>query len=164
MFTYYFFDELTPYGDNRTNGKLYKRSFINRYGITFCNKSSYMNEDVGFNRNCRVITDAIHNPVPFIETPIVKCIYEEGSLSTHDDDEPSYHFQNYALSLVSMHGISICDKNNIDARQEINDIAVSLYYWFCKTIAERPEFAQDSWAGARVFYLHYGMYITPNNL
>ena len=41
--------------DNRLHGKIYSRKFLNEHDITFCFESSYMNEDIGFDRTCRII-------------------------------------------------------------------------------------------------------------
>ena len=63
---YYYKDELTKHSDNRMHGKVYKREFLDKYGITFCAESSYMDEDVGFNRTCRLLTDFYYIDEPII--------------------------------------------------------------------------------------------------
>jgi hypothetical protein len=49
------------------HGKVYKREFINKYGITFTPESSYMNEDIGFNRACRLC-----GKMTFINLPVIE--------------------------------------------------------------------------------------------
>ena len=66
-FPYYHNDKLTKETDNRLHGKVYKRKFIEKYDISFCADSSYLNEDIGFNRTCRYLTD-----IEFINIPIIK--------------------------------------------------------------------------------------------
>ena len=49
--------KVTKETDNRLHGKVYKRRFIETHNITFCAESSYLNEDIGFNRACRYLTN-----------------------------------------------------------------------------------------------------------
>lgn len=51
-----------------------------------------------------------------------------------------YRDQTRALSYASLHTINICRRNNIEITEEINYIAVALYYWFIRTAAEHPEY------------------------
>ena len=164
VWQYYHYDELsTPY-DNRLHGKIYKRAFLEEYGISFCDKSSYMNEDIGLNRTCNIIINTKNLLSMRIDTPIIQQVKEENSLTQKNNCTPLYRDQTRALSLVSIQTVDILRKNNISATEEINQVAISLYYWFIRTMAERPEFAQEAWAGARIFYLQFQNEIVPNNL
>ena len=158
-FPYYHKDKLTTDTDNRMHGKVYKRKFIEKYDISFCADSSYMNEDIGFNRTCRYLTN-----IEFINTPIISQIYDEQSLTEKDNQADLYRDQTRALALVSLHTIDICHKNNISVEEEINQIAIALYYWFIRVAAERPEYIQDAWSGARIFYTKLAQDIKPNHL
>ena len=158
-FPYYHYGELTKETDNRLHGKIYKRSFLEKYGITFAPESSYLNEDIGFNRTCRLCTN-----MTFIPMPVIEQIEDNNSLTRKNDQESLYRSQTRALSLVTIHTVDICNKNNIDTTEEINQIAVTLYYFFLRTMAERPIFAIDAWAGARIFYKYFKNDIIPNNL
>lgn len=164
MFEYYYKDKITDEQDNRLHGKVYKRSFLEKYGITFCPESSYMDEDIGFNRTCRIISEAIEVPIKFIHKPVVRWIYSEDSLTQHENGDCLYRDQTRALSLVTIHTIEICRKNNIDCTKEINQIAISLFYWFIRTAAEREQYMQDAWSGAHIFYKKYYDELQPNTL
>lgn len=146
-FPYFRNNEITKETDNRMHGKVYKREFINKYGITFTPYCSYMDEDIGFNRACRLCGE-----MTFINLPVIEQIKEPNSLTEKDNHAALYRDQTRALSLVSIHTVDICRKNNIEAYEEINQIAIALYYWFIRTAAERPEYLQDAWAGAKIFY------------
>lgn len=135
-FPYFHKDKLTTDTDNRMHGKVYKRKFIEKYGITFCPLESYLDEDIGFNRTCRYFTD-----MEFINTPVIKQVYDENSITQKDNQASLYRDHPGALSIVSIHTVNTLIKNNIDPQEEINQIAISLYYWFIRTMAERPEFA-----------------------
>ena len=163
-FQYYHYDTLANFKDNRMHGKVYKRSFLYDYDITFAPESSYLDEDIGFNRTCNIIIEKKNLLQRRCDIPIIKQIKEKDSLTQKDNQAALYRDQTRALSLVSIHTIDTLIKNNIDPLEEINQIAVSLYYWFIRTTAERREFAQQAWAGARIFYTQFQNQIVPNNL
>jgi glycosyltransferase involved in cell wall biosynthesis len=161
---YYYKEHLTQHTDNRLHGKVYRRAFLKEYGITFCPESSYMNEDIGFNRTCKLIIEQKHLLQIRVDIPIIHWIEDRESLTQKDDQAALYRDQTRALSLVSIHTIETCNKNNINAQEEINQIAMALYYWFIRTAAERIEFLPQAWAGAKIFYTKYKKEIKPNKL
>lgn len=157
----YFYKEKTPNeSSNRLHGKIYKRSFLEKFNITFPLETSYMNEDIGFNRACKLCTKNII----YKNIPIIKWVNEENSLTNKNNNAVLYRDQTRALSLATIHVIDICNKNNISVEEEINQIAVALYYWFIRTAAERKEFIQDAWSGAKIFYDKFGNQIKQNQL
>ena len=158
-FPYFRNNEITKESDNRMHGKVYKREFINKYGITFTPYCSYMDEDIGFNRACRLCGE-----MTFINLPVIEQIKEPNSLTEKDNRACLYRDQTRALSLVSIHTVDICRKNNIDPTEEIHQIAIALYYWFIKTVAERPEFTLEAWNGAKIFYDKFKEEIKPSQL
>lgn len=158
-FQYYHYGELTKETDNRLHGKVYKRSFLEKYGITFSSESSYLNEDIGFNRTCRLCTK-----MTYFEIPVIEQIKDPQSLTQKDNHISLYRDQTNALSLVSIHTIEICNKNNIPVQAEINEIATALYYWFIRTAAERPEFISQAWHGVKIFYNKFFNEIQFNEL
>lgn len=163
-FSYYYKDELTKETDNRLHGKVYKRDFLNKYGITFAAASSYLDEDIGFNRTCRYCTEAAAQPLLFFNSPVIKWIENSNSLTQKDNGIVLYRDQTRALSLTSLHTIDILRVNNINPEVEINQIGIALYYWFIRTAAERKEYIQDAWSGARIFYTKLAQDIKPNHL
>lgn len=167
VFNYYYQDKLTSNTDNRMHGKVYKRAFLEKYNITFCPSSSYMDEDIGFNRACRICTESELQPIVYMPNPIIRWIEDSNSLTKKDNNVALYRDQTRALSLVSIHAIETCRKNNIDPTRieiEMEQIAIGLYYWFIRTAAERPEYIQEAWSGAKIFYDYYRKEIKPNTL
>ena len=158
-FQYLHYDEVTKDTDNRLHGKIYKRKFLEDYDITFAPESSYLDEDIGFNRTCRLCTN-----IKFVDIPVIKQIKDEDSITQKDGKASLYRDQTRALSLVTIHTIETCIKNNIDYTSEMYNIATALYYWFIRTAAERPEFIQNAWSGAKIFYDRFGAEIMPNQL
>lgn len=163
--TYYYKDKETNFLDNRLHGKVYKREFLNKYNITFCKEGSYMNEDIGFNRTCRIITNFIKIPIKHTEMPVIKWIADANSLTQKDSCAALYKDQCQALSINSIHSIETCRKiveNNI--KEEINEIALSLYYWFVRCAAQRPEYLSEAWKGTKIFYDKYSSEIDIKQL
>lgn len=73
-FPYFHYGELTNEEDNRLHGKVYKRSFLEKYGITF--PFLYLDEDIGFNRACRLCT-----AMRFVLLPVIDQIKEANSIT-----------------------------------------------------------------------------------
>ena len=163
-FPYYYKGEITKETDNRMHGKIYKREFIKKYEITFPFGTSWMNEDISFNRACRLCAKAENKPILFIDIPVIKWWEDENSLTQKDNQEVLYKHQTLALSIASVHCIENCRKHGVDVEDEIHEIAVALYYWFIRTVAERPQFMEGAWGGAFAFYNFYKKEINPNKL
>lgn len=163
-YLYYHYDELSKHTDNRLHGKIYQRAFLEEYGISFPLESSYLNEDVGFNRACKLIIENNKLLQTRTDLPVIRQTKDENSLTQKDNQVVLYRDQTRALSLVSIHTIDTLIKNNINPQEEINHIAMSLYYWFIRTAAERIEFLPQAWDGAKIFYQKYKKEIQPNQL
>ena len=141
--------------NNRLHGRIYKRDFLNKYNIEFCPEASYTNEDIGFNRLCRLIVKDKKLETSTCEEPIINYNKDENSITNKNNKEFFYKQQNKGLALNSIHTIKIAEQNCISENiilEEINAIMASLYYTFLCTIYERPEFNQEAWSGAKLFY------------
>ena len=158
-FPYYYKDKITTDTDNRMHGKVYKREFLNKYNIQFAPEGSYMNEDIGFNHACRMCTDIL-----FMHKPVIKWIENENSLTQKNNNESLYKDQTYALSVNIIHAIENCRAHNRPIDYEIQQIAYALYYWVIRAVIERPEFAQNAWSGAKIFFDKYKDEIKTNEL
>jgi len=84
-FPYFYNGEVTKETDNRMHGKVYKRSFLEKYNITFPLETSYYDEDIGFNRACRRCTEAEEQPIYYGILPVLEWIKESNSLSQKDN-------------------------------------------------------------------------------
>ena len=150
--------------DNHMHGRVYKREFLNKYKIAFCKEGSYANEDIGFNRACRIIATQTNSKIYYPTEPVIDYITDETSLTALNNREFTYKVQNRGLSINSSNAIEIIKANSLDPTAEIHYIAVALYYWFVVTAAERPEFIQEAWSGAKIFYDKYKNEIKLNEL
>ena len=84
-FPYIYKEKVVNETSNRMHGKIYKRAFLEKYSITFAPNASYLNEDIGFNRTCRLCTDIIYETIP-----IIKWIEDENSLTQKDSNVVLY--------------------------------------------------------------------------
>lgn len=135
--------------NNHLHGKVYKREFLNKYNITFCKESSFINEDIGFNRICRLLTN-----IKFVYKTIYMWSNDPDSITRRNNGEFSYKNQNIGLALNGIHIYNSC-KNYIDPQLlelECGEIMGALYNGVVKTAQERPEFINQAWEGALIFY------------
>ena len=135
--------------DNHLHGKVYKREFLNNHNIQFCKESSYANEDIGFNRICRLLTK-----IKFFNQPIYMWTNDPNSLTRRDNNSFSYKNQNIGLAFNGIHIYNTCKGQTAAERIELEcgEIMGALYMGVIKTVQERPEFINEAWFGARLFY------------
>lgn len=148
-------DKKSDISSNRMHGRVYKRSFLQEYNISFCPESSRINEDIGFNRLCRLILGAKNYPMIMSEKPVIIYTKNENSITHYNNNEFFYKQQNKGLALNIIHAIKIAKQNNLPEEilmEEIDFIMCGMYYTFLCTQHERPEFLQEAWEGAKIFY------------
>ena len=143
---------------NRLHGRIYSRAFLQKYHITFCTTSSRVNEDVGFNRACRLVladkekeNNYFHSNQPLV----IWRNTDPTSLTRKNNYEFTYNQQNMGLALNEIHVFNISNQNNISSsllQKQADEIIISMYRNIYYTAQERPEFIQQSWAGAYYFY------------
>lgn len=143
---------------NRLHGRVYSRDFLKKYNVMFCEESSYANEDIGFNRYCRLIIKQynLQDKLRLFDDPILMWTVDPNSLTKKDNKQFVYTKQNIGLAInekyvfkkARLFGVS--DEILTD---EANEIITGMYYNFIKTSQERPEFIQKSWDGMRDFYI-----------
>lgn len=140
---------------NRLHGRVYKRKFLNKYNISFCSKSSYANEDIGFNRLCRLCLREENKEIYDIPKPAIVYAYDQNSITNVNNHEFNYKNQSIGLALNAIHVYEIAKENNITHRyilDDMNDVMYSLYYNYLCTKNERPEFIENALEGARMYY------------
>lgn len=134
---------------NRLHGRVYKRDFLTKYNIKFCQESSFADEDIGFNRLCRIFTK-----FKFIELPIYMWTVDDNSITRKNKNEFIYKKQNIGLALNGIHIFNNC-KGHVSPKileNECGEIMGALHNGVIKTAQERPEYLNFAWEGARLFY------------
>ena len=149
-------------GNNRIHGKIYRRSFLEKYKITFGEEQSKCNEDIGFNICCRLIAEEISQQIgkPTIynlSEELVLWIADDLNSLTHKNDcEFFYKDQNLGLALNFIHALDIAINNgNVRIEiyiQEIYSVFASMWKFYVCTANARPEFKDYSLTGAYYFY------------
>lgn len=163
VFMWYFTDghNKSSKVNNHLHGKIYYRDFLQAYNITFDEKGSYANEDIGFNRTCRMITqylEQLYNKVYWQEVK-EELVYwrreDSNSLTLKNNGAFSYEKQNLGLAYNMIHSYDILNNITIDKKillEDMSDIMAQMYFSYICTVVERPEFIQQSWDGAKLFY------------
>lgn len=146
--------------NNNLHGRVYKRSFLDEYDIHFSEEGSYANEDVGFNHACRLILAQYYpnndHVLTLNKTIIVYDVNDMTSITRRDNRAFIYKKQNMGLAYNAIHAFKIAEKNNVDVnllKNYVSDIMGSQYFFFIKTLEERPEYLQSAWDGARHYYM-----------
>lgn len=147
--------------NNHLHGKVYRREFLAYYNITFSEEGSYANEDIGFNRTCRTILRNLEETYPYtclrdIDKVVLTWVRDDkNSLTLKNNGSFAYEKQNIGLALNMRHAYDILTHasiNKIILFEEISEIMGYLYSGFICTLIERPQFIEESWAGAKIFY------------
>lgn len=121
--------KICPNTHNRVHGRIYKREFLTKYNIKFCHESSFVNEDVGFNRICRLLLRQKKCSLARVNLPIYMWTMDPNSLTRRNNSEFTYKKQNIGLALNGIHVYNTC-KNIIDAQLlalEAGEIMGALY-------------------------------------
>lgn len=143
---------------NRMHGRVYKRKFIEDYAISFCPAGSYANEDIGFNRQCKLVLKQLDNNDKYYkiyQEPLILWTVSENSLTKKNKGEFSFKKQNIGLAENEIYLFRVAKYNKIDERlliDEANEIIAAMHYNLLQTSEVRPEFLNESWFGAKLFY------------
>ena len=155
---------------NNLHAHIYKRQYLQEYNITFSKIGSYANEDIGFNHLCRLIEKQYYpdkSNILTIENVIM--IYDTtdlNSITRENNNIFVYTKQAIGLSYNAVHAYN-CAKQNGVAEDILNiyanDMMCSLYYYFIRTLEEKPEYIKNAWAGARYYYINLFKNIKQQN-
>ena len=142
---------------NRLHGRVYKREFLEKYHIHFSVAGARANEDIGFNRICRIIIENLNEPQRYLHlsTPVIMWEYNENSITKENNCAFNYAKQNMGLALNEIHVFDTCIRNNVSSlllQKEAGEIMASMHHGIYQTAQERPEYLQQAWDGAYMFY------------
>lgn len=158
--------------NNHLHGKVYNRNFIQTYGISFSKQGSYANEDIGFNRQCRLILqhlELLHNhkfAKEIKKNVIMWSRADLNSLTLKDNGAFSYSKQNYGLAYNMMHAYEVLKNTSVPKNiiaEDASDVINHMYFAVICAAAERPEFLPQAWGGAKLFYENIYKNITISN-
>lgn len=142
---------------NRLHGRVYKRSFLQKHNIKFSQEGSRANEDIGFNRTCRLILKQYYPQTSYYysQTPII--LWHQGPESITQKNNYAFTYKESALGLAinEQNVFKICQQNNISNENlqiQADEIIIAMYKKLCLTILNRPEYIQNVWDGVYRFY------------
>lgn len=146
--------------NNRMHGKVYQTAFLKKYNIHFNAEYTNMNEDIGFNAQCRFYCKYLQEIDPskiyYLEyhKPIVVWTFEPGSL-TRIDNYAFYFKQNIGLSNNIVYALNHALNNGIPfdiISYDIYEIFIYLYVIYISALNQRPEYLDTAFDGALYFY------------
>lgn len=154
---------------NRLHGRIYKRSFLQKHNIKFSQEGSRVNEDIGFNRTCRLILKQYYPQTSYYYFQIPIILWHQGPESITQKNNYSFTYKESTLGLAinEQNVFRICQQNNISNKNlqiQADEIIIAMYKKLCLTILNRPEYIQNVWNGAYRFYhnIYYKYENTPS--
>ena len=134
-------------------GKLYKRSFLNKYGIHFF-KGVRSNEDLAFNKQCQFFSNE-NERIKAIGNTTYYWMETENSITRANNHEyyykESYHSMLNAWILAVNYALEKgANKDNIKAF--IKDSIGTAYVYYIQIEERRPEFLQSAWEATVKYY------------
>lgn len=145
--------------DDKTIGKVYKRSFIEMYGICFSEEGSYADEDFGFIHACKIILKIMRDykfasMIKHIKIPILYEHYDKNSITKANNEEFFYTKLIKGIAINSLHALNVVKKFAAAwyFQLELSDVLALEYYFFLCIAYERPELLDDVWPVLRDYY------------
>ena len=152
--------------NNRMAGKFYRRNFLKKNKIKFNPDCSYINEDVTFNKECRLICKLKYNDANIFTTddrPLITATYDHNSITKSNDEAYFFEKQNYGATQGILYLIQELTKNHgitlKELKEEIYEIFVYMYMSYLNCITTKPQFAQKSFEDILPFYRKYASFI-----
>lgn len=134
-------------------GKLYKRDFINKYGIHFF-EGLRCNEDLSFNKQCQFFSNE-NEKIRAINNTTYYWMETESSITRVNNHE--YYYKDSYWSMLKAWTYSInyalskgANKENID--KFIKDSIGTAYAYYIQIEERRPEFLENAWKATVEYY------------
>lgn len=143
-------------------GKIYKRSFIDKYKIRF-KEGSRANEDAGFNMLCKLFANP-NEQIKYIADVTYFWHYKEDSITRINNAQYSYDqsFVGYTDNMI--YAIQTAEKIN-PFNQNISFMKVfvlcNLYEYFIETVARDKRFIEQNFNACKKFYKEVYKEIEP---
>ena len=133
-------------------GKLYKRSFINKYKIAF--NETRANEDNGFNTIVRLCSSETEK-VMFLTDIVYYWHYKEDSITRINNAEYSYNqsFPGYTENMIYAikHSRKVNPFNGYIDMWAIQ-VMCQLYLYYLQTVARDPRFSEQNFKWSSIYY------------
>ena len=134
-------------------GKLYRRSFIEKYKIMF--NETRANEDTGFNKWVQLLCDNPNEQITFTQTPVYCWHNKVDSITRINDGQYQYDQCLCGWTDNMIYAIKNAKKSRPFSgavTQSIVGVMLNLYYYWIETVARKPVFADQNWEYIKKFY------------
>lgn len=134
-------------------GKLYRRSFIEKYGVKF--NSTRANEDTGYNKWVQLLCTRPDEQLKFIPEVVYFWHNKENSITRINDGQYGYDqcFCGWTDNMI--YAIeNVKKKRPFDGQvnQMICSIMLQLYYYWVECYSKKKVFADQNWEYVKKFY------------
>lgn len=134
-------------------GKLYRRKFIEDYGIKF--NTTRANEDTGYNKWVQLLCSNQNEQIKFLADVVYYWHNKENSITRINDGQYAHDqcFCGWTDNMI--YAIENARKKRpFDGTilQAICSIMLELYYYYIEVVAKDPVFAEQDWEYVKKFY------------
>lgn len=134
-------------------GKLYRRDFIESYGVKFNNTRA--NEDTGYNKWVQMLCNNENEQIRFLKDIVYYWHYKEDSITRINDGQYGLDqcFCGWTDNMI--YAIeNVKKKRPFDGTvmQTIAAVMFQLYYYWVETVSKKPVFADQNWEYVKKFY------------
>ena len=135
-------------------GKIYRRSFINKYNIRF--NETRANEDTGFNTKIKLICSYDDSEsICFFDVPVYYWHEKVDSITRVNNCQYSFDqsFCGWTDNMIDV--IKFCKKvqpYNGEIDKATVDFIMNLYTYYIETVHRNPVFAEQNWEYVKKFY------------
>lgn len=146
--------------NNRLHGKMYRRAFLEKYSLRFSSAQSDCNEDISFNKLIRMLSKQKYKnsgvvTIRQLDEVTANWRLKSESICRRNDCEFYYNQSNMGLAKNMLYVIEEARRLKICKEiitEEVLTVMMFMYQSYICTLNVRPEFADNSFAGCKLFY------------
>lgn len=134
-------------------GKLYRRKFIEDYGIKF--NDTRANEDTGYNKWIQMLCNNEREQIRFIQDIVYYWHYKEDSITRINDGQYGLDqcFCGWTDNMIyAIENVKKKRPFDGSAMQTTAAVMFQLYYYWIETVVKKPVFAEQNWEYVKKFY------------
>ena len=144
---------------NRMHGKFYRKSFLQENNINFNIACSRCNEDIGFNRQCRLTCELLNQKYLELKEIFINWKLEENSITRINNYDFYYNIQIQGLITNIEYCIqNMQDKFNVNLdffAKLICEIFIHMYIVYVQCATDHPEYKEKNFFLIQQFYKKY---------
>jgi glycosyltransferase involved in cell wall biosynthesis len=145
--------KLIPCYHNSWKGKVYRRSYVQRYKLHFTEECSFSNDDIGMNMLARLISS--EERILHLDIPSVIWQIDMNSVVRRNNCANAYKDSIMGVAIATEYALSEAKKLCLPPYKllELNYASMChIYFSYLSTINARPEFTEEAFNGAKYYY------------